>query len=584
MQVLTNLLFLSPACGYWPTYKGEIDQGSNAQQGGPGSLEKAFSVSISSSQPALEGVAPFVGADGTVYVLSADSLTSFQGTTLERIASVPLGSTQRSVCPTSNFCLFLQQSGNLWVNGLGLLQGGTLQPLPSALNLQALIVSESDNILLSWESPGFALRGLDGSFSPTCPDVTPVGYTEVLETFRADNNKAFFVMTNDGSSTALVSLTLEGGCPVNESPLGCGGGERRGLAFFFSNRLASICHIGTDVRIDIFSTADLSLVKSIGGISSETFPAYAGVFINGKNQLIIASGLLPDSPLSLSAYDPSTDSIAPVWTAKPSNDQIAPYTGLAVDKDGRIFASCAARTSNYYGGFNVFDGSGSSPVLQSKCCASPTDCPNCGVYSPPAIGLDGTLYSFVSTAGQWEGLITLQAPPPPSLTSSEKSSLLLALGIAGGVVGAALLFYLILSARRSCQCCKAAGAREGDEESTAPFLEQSSPRFFSPAQGGSRGLSSRGAAPPPQQHWQQQRREDPEWGERRQPHPQAQQSSQLSVKELRAKLTALGVSHAHCVERAELVALLEASASTPRSFATSSAVGPKPRFMTNFAK
>ena len=488
MLLLLLLLLLPPTLSYWPTARGEYNGGCASQRTGPAQLTLAASVAL----PPPLALSPLASTSGTLYALStggAPSLSALAGDTLAALATLPLP--PAAALPNG---LQPQQDGSLWVSGLGLLDGDTLvvkraSALQPALAITALDGSATTLVTLEpcgGAAPCLVVRSLatggSGEPAPVCSS-SPLPFSAILTSVRADDATAFLVMQQaPAAGSALVSLDLAT-CATSTGAGACAGGARTVMAPFFSALLVDVCAGGgggEGVEVAILSTGPglpplYTLAPAAPGYAAGACaappgsPPSAALYTEPTQQhaiLLLSCALQPLAPSNASApfllaFDLSAlpSAALQLW-AQPL---AAPLRGLAVDRAGTAFAAAAPHgAQGLYGGLLAFSAASGAQLAATPCCQG-SGCPDCGVYSQPALGKDGSLYAFVLTQGQWQGLAAFHSPAPPTVSAAQRSAMqqvLLAVG--GAAVGLALCGVV---GWRGCSSRRAAlRAEEGEGE------------------------------------------------------------------------------------------------------------------------
>ena len=576
LRCLLPALLPAIVAPYWPSQRGEVNGGCASQRSGPASLAYAASAPLAPALPNASSpfaLSPLVGPSGTVYaVTGAQELLALAGDTLALLAALPLPAPALA----APFGLQLQPDGSLWVNGLGLLQGGTLTLVQGSALVAALAIAgapPAGATTLAALEPcaggqclvvrSLVLPAAGGAVSVTCASA-PLNFRTVLAAVRSDDAVAYFVLEDSGADggTALVSLDLAT-CATAVGERACVGGSRTVMAPFFSDLLVDVCtSAGGSVQVSVLSAASVAapqrfaVVPAAPGFASggactaappasPAAPASAALYANPANNhalLLLSCALAPAPPAAppsappptpfLFAFDLSANAsaAAQLWaTPLPQGLGAAALRGLAIDRAGTVFGAAAPRAGGA-GGMLAFAAATGALLAATPCCdAGGAACPNCAVYGQPAIGLDGTLYAYQAAGGggAWGALATFQAPLPPALSAAARSDLQRTLAAVGGVLAAAAAAGACWSARARCRSSSSSsGSSSGGGSS-------SSEGRYSQL----RGAEAGGAAPA----------------------AAAAAAAQQSVAEMRAQLSARGVSHAHCVEKAELRELLRQS-------------------------
>ena len=484
MLLLLLLLLLPPTLSYWPTARGEYNGGCASQRTGPAQLSLAASVAL----PPPLALSPLVSTSGTVYALSAGSapsLSALAGDTLAAQATLPLP--PAAALPSG---LQPQQDGSLWVSGLGLLDGDTLALKRASALQPALAITALDGsatTLVTLEPCGGAYlclvvrslaTGGSGEPAPVCTS-SPQNFRAILYSVRADDAMAFLVMQQaPAAGSALVSLDLAT-CATSTGNSACVGGARTVMAPFFSALLVDVCAGGGGVEVTILSTGPglpplYTLAPAVpgygaGGCVGSAPPATA-LYTEPAQQhaiLLLSCALQPLAPSNASsspfllAFDLSAlpSAALQLWqTLLPS-----PLRGLAVDRAGTAFAAAAPHgPQGLYGGLLAFSAASGAQVGATPCCQG-AGCPDCGLYGQPALGADGSLYAFVLTQGQWQGLAAFHSPAPPTVSAAQRSAMQQVLLAVGGA--AAGLALCGVGWWRGCSSKRAAlRAEEGEGE------------------------------------------------------------------------------------------------------------------------
>lgn len=408
---------------YWPTGRGGFDSGRTASTIGPNTLGAPLASNPLSPAPTQqEDIQVLVGIEGNVYTIVDHTLFALDGKDLHELWRYDdLDSTAES--------LQLQIDGTLFLGGVGLLDSSGKQ-LSSATLFSVLVSSSKRDFSLG----AAACEGQDNCYAlrqiweDTHTWLENTGQSELSWLCSSGDDSTLF-LASCGSDCKLLKIDssaihyrpsffpgLQNAKILEASVSTYKNFEYR--AVLFESLPAPIYYYNLSMYID-----DEEQFSLLFGDSCTPLMALS-------DDLLYVTGCgVSDQTPYLYLYDASSG--AQLWATTLDD---SPITSLAVDKDGTVFAARQA------GG--IFSYSSKGLLLQSSSTSA--------VYSPVALGVDGTLYAFSGTC-----IYAFQSPVTSPINSNHWK---LYLGLAGG--GLAALVVLVLAMRRFCGrehskgCCK----------------------------------------------------------------------------------------------------------------------------------